>query len=157
MNKAFYFCGQVIPDSLLEKHFDRLKGCFSPAGNTFYNALLDGICESKPLDAHMCYRPTRKDSKPEIEITLPQEKTISKLVLFPVEEISFYLSRKTKFNTAISGTVQVLKDGKFVDIAKFDNQNKSSEVNIKFVPQKVKTFKLIFNSNDFALSEIEAY
>lgn len=119
--------------------------------------LLDGICESKPLDAHMCYRPTRKDSKPEIEITLPQEKTISKLVLFPVEEISFYLSRKTKFNTAISGTVQVLKDGKFVDIAKFDNQNKSSEVNIKLAPQKVKTFKLIFNSNDFALSEIEAY
>ncbi len=46
MNKAFYFCGQVIPDSLLEKHFDRLKGCFSPAGNTFYNALLDGICEN---------------------------------------------------------------------------------------------------------------
>lgn len=46
MDKAFYFCGQVIPSRLLEKNFDSFGKQVSPAANTFYNALLDGLCEN---------------------------------------------------------------------------------------------------------------
>lgn len=46
LKKAFYFCGQVIPSDLLEKNFDKLNSYISAAGNTFYNALLDGLSEN---------------------------------------------------------------------------------------------------------------
>ena len=119
--------------------------------------LFDGICESIPLDAHMCYRPRNNDKNPTITISLPQEKTIGKLVIYPVEKISFYCSREKTFNTAISGSLQILKNGKWTEAAKFDNASKAKSFTITFAPQKVKEFKIVFDSNDFALSEIEAY
>lgn len=43
MKKSFYFCGQIIPEKIMEENFEELKSHISVAGNTFYNALLDGI------------------------------------------------------------------------------------------------------------------
>ena len=119
--------------------------------------LIDGICENKPLDAHMCYRPSSNDKKPEISISFPQEKTVGRLVIFPVEQISFYCSRTINFNTKISGTVQIMQNSKWIDIAKFNNSSAASQITINFTPAKIKDFRIIFDSNNFALSEIEAY
>lgn len=119
--------------------------------------LIDGICENIPLDAHMCYRPRRNDKNPMLTFTLPQAEEIGKLVIYPVEKISFYCSREIKFDVGISGSVQVMKDGKWTEIAKFNNASAAEKVIVNFAPQKIKEFKLVFNSSNFALSEIEAY
>ncbi len=119
--------------------------------------LFDGICEDVPLDAHMCYRPRPNDKQPELTITLPQEKEIGKLVIYPVKKNIFYCSRQVNFNTKISGSIQIMLNGKWQETAKFSNNTDSPAITAVFSPQKTKNIKIIFNSNDFAISEIEAY
>ena len=67
-------------------------------GNDTLLFLIDGICENIPIDAHMCYRPLAKDKTPIISITLPQEKSIKKVIIYPVEKFSFYCRKEIKFN-----------------------------------------------------------
>ena len=47
MNKySFIFVGQIIPQELLNEHFEELKKFVDIAGNTFYTTLLEGLVEN---------------------------------------------------------------------------------------------------------------
>lgn len=47
MNKySFAFIGQIVPQELLNEHFEEVKKVVSIAGNTFYTALLEGLVEN---------------------------------------------------------------------------------------------------------------
>lgn len=152
----------ILTKEPLPSHFPKIKATtehkeYFSRGYDTPLFLFDGICENIPLDAHMCYRPRRNDKNPMLTVTLPQAKEIGKFVIYPVEKVSLYCSRETKFDIRISGSVQVMKDGKWTEIAKFNNASAAKKVVVNFAPHKIKEFRLVFNSSNFALSELEAY